>query len=134
MVGDNLDIYEFDGSHAELIAKDLPLGGDCVLTENGAFTAEYSQRDWNQPIQDMNSATYREYSTIYYRSGEHKEELLQLDSSSIQMAYLPASQKLWLRVQEESAEYQQESWITYLFDLDSGKLRKVNEESFNIYE
>lgn len=134
MVGDNLDIYEFDGSHAELIAKDLPLGGDCVLTENGAFIAEYSQRDWNQPIQDMNSATYREYSTIYYRSGEHKEELLQLDSSSIQMAYLPASQKLWLRVQEESAEYQQESWITYLFDLDSGKLRKVNEESFNIYE
>lgn len=32
MVGDNFDIYEFDGSHAELIAKDLPLGGDFVLT------------------------------------------------------------------------------------------------------
>ena len=134
MVGDNFDIYEFDGSHAELIAKDLPLGGDFVLTENGAFTAEYSQWDWSQPFQDMNSATYREYSTIYYRSGEEKEELLQLDSSSIQMAYLPASRKLWLRAQEESIKYPQESWITYLFDLDSGELRKVNEESFNIYE
>ena len=54
MVGDNFDIYELDGSHAELIAKDLPLGGDFVLTENGAFTAEYSQWDWSQPFQDMN--------------------------------------------------------------------------------
>ena len=134
MVGDNFDIYEFDGSHAELVAKDLPLGGDFVLTENGAFTAEYSQWDWSQPFQDMNSATYREYSTIYYRSGEEKEELLQLDSSSVQMAYLPASRKLWLRAREESVEYPQELWITYLFDLDSGELRKVNEESFNIYE
>ena len=49
-------------------------------------------------------------------------------------AYLPASRKLWLRAREESVEYPQELWITYLFDLDSGELRKVNEESFNIYE
>ena len=101
---------------------------------NGAFTAEYSQWDWNQPYQDINSASYREYSTIYYHSGEEKEELLQLDSSSVQMAYLPASRKLWLRAREESAEYPQELWITYLYDLDSSELRKVNEESFNIYE
>ncbi|RGR75930.1 hypothetical protein DWY25_04105 [Holdemania filiformis] len=134
MVGDNFDIYEFDGNHAELIAKDLPSWGDIHLTENGAFTAEYSQWDWNQPYQDINSASYREYSTIYYRSGEEKEELLQLDSSSVQMAYLPASRKLWLRAREESAEYPQELWITYLYDLDSSELRKVNEESFNIYE
>ena len=134
MVGDNFDIYEFDGNHAELIAKDLPSWGDIHLTENGAFTAEYSQWDWNQPYQDINSASYREYSTIYYHSGEEKEELLQLDSSSVQMAYLPASRKLWLRAREESAEYPQELWITYLYDLDSSELRKVNEESFNIYE
>mgnify|MGYP000963800689 CR=1 FL=1 len=31
-----------------------------------------------EPYQDINSASYREYSTIYYRSGEQKEELLQL--------------------------------------------------------
>lgn len=78
MVGDNFDIYEFDGNHAELIAKDLPSWGDIHLTENGAFTAEYSQWDWNQPYQDINSASYREYSTIYYRSGEQKEELLHM--------------------------------------------------------
>lgn len=130
----NVDYYFLEGNQADLLIKDTPGTASAVLTQQGAFTAESSDGDSAQPIQDYNSSSYRPYSTIYYRSGERKDELLQLDSLDVELAYLPSSGLLWLRAKDKQSKYPQETWITYLYDLNSGELRTINEETFNIYE
>lgn len=130
----NVDYYFLEGNQADLLIKDTPGTVSAVLTQRGAFTAESSDGDSAQPILDYNSSSYRPYSTIYYRSGERKDELLQLDSLDVELAYLPSSGLLWLRAKDKQSKYPQETWITYLYDLNSGELRTINEETFNIYE
>lgn len=134
LIGDNVDYYFLEGNQADLLIKDISMMGSAVLTQRGAFTAELSDGDYAQPFQDYNSPSYRPYSTIYYRSGERKDELFQLDSMEVELAYLPSVDLLWLRAQDKQSEYPQETWISYLYDLNSGELRTINEETFNIYE
>ena len=134
LIGDNVDYYFLEGNQADLLIKDISMMGSAVLTQRGAFTAELSDGDYAQPFQDYNSPSYRPYATIYYRSGERKDELFQLDSMEVELAYLPSVDLLWLRAQDKQSEYPQETWISYLYDLNSGELRTINEETFNIYE
>lgn len=134
LIGDNVDYYFLEENQADLLIKDISMMGSAVLTQRGAFTAELSDGDYAQPFQDYNSPSYRPYSTIYYRSGERKDELFQLDSMEVELAYLPSVDLLWLRAQDKQSEYPQETWISYLYDLNSGELRTINEETFNIYE
>lgn len=133
-IGDNVDYYFLEGNQADLLIKDTPGTTSTILTQRGAFTAEFSDWDYAQPFQDYNSPSYRPYSTIYYRSGERKDELFQLDSTNVELVYLPSADLLWLRALDKQSKYPQETWITYLYDLNSGELRTINEETFNIYE